>query len=71
MKFVPITSYKNTFMAQAANDTTYIFELARKGSRKLVVSAMPTSLPGGDELVSLQSVPLAIRRAARAHLGVA
>lgn len=65
-----ITKYPNTFMAEHLG-TTYIFELARKGSTKIISSALPTYAPGGDYLIPLKSVPLTIRRAARAHLGVA
>lgn len=64
-----ITKYPNTFMAEHLG-TTFILELARKGCRKIVASAMPTNAPGGDVLIPFNKVPLAIRRAARQHLGV-
>lgn len=67
MKF--ITTYPNTFMAEHAG-TTFILERSRKGSSKLNCSAMPTNAPGGDARIDLTSVPLAIRRAARTHLGI-
>jgi hypothetical protein len=51
-----------------ASRTTFVAELARKGSRKINYSAMPAVGPGGDVLVSPHKVPLEIRRAAKAVL---
>ena len=49
-------------------DTTFILEHARKGSTKLVASAMPAHEPVVDLRIPLRKVPLFIRRAARAQL---
>jgi hypothetical protein len=46
---------------------TYIGELARKDSRKIVYSTMPAD-HGADRLINWRKVPLAIRRQARRHL---
>jgi hypothetical protein len=46
---------------------TFIAETSRKGSRKIVYSAMPAD-KGLDVRVSPRDVPLEIRRAAKAAL---
>ena len=50
------------------DDRTFIFELARKGSRKIVASSFRNAVREADSLLPLRQVPLAIRAAARAHL---
>ena len=49
-----------------ATRTTFIFERARKGSRKLNAYSMPADLPVLDSRIPWRSVPLHIRREARA-----
>jgi hypothetical protein len=62
-----------TYMSEphGPDHTIYIVELARKGCRKLNCSAMPAFRAELDVRVELRAVPLAIRKAARVHLGVA
>lgn len=62
-----------TFISEPQGGTIYILEPARRGSRKLNASAMPaivtadmTAREAADHPVPYRSVPLAIRRAAKA-----
>jgi len=61
------------FISEPCRGFIYILEPARRGSRKLTASAMPaivtrdmTAREAGDRPISYRSVPLAIRRAAKA-----
>ena len=45
-------------------------EEGRKNGKRLIASRMPERGREGDVLVKLATVPLAIRRAARDHLGL-
>ena len=63
------------FIFEPNRGTIYILEPARRGSRKLTASAMPavvtpdmTAREADDHPVPYRSVPLAIRRAAKAFL---
>lgn len=47
---------------------TFVAELARKGCRKIVYSAMSATGRDGDVRVAPREVPLEIRRAAKAAL---
>jgi hypothetical protein len=60
--------YPGTYISAPHNGLIYIAELARRGCRKLNFSAMPELPIAADSRVALRSVPLAIRREARAHL---
>lgn len=55
-----------TFMA-INGESVFIFERARKGSRKLRASVMPVEPIAVDCLIAWGRVPLAVRRLARAH----
>lgn len=55
------------FVAASA-DRTFIFELARKGCRKVVASSYRNAVREADKFLPLRAVPLDIRRAAYAHL---
>jgi hypothetical protein len=57
----------STYIATHKN-ITFILEYARKGSTKLIASAMPAYEPAPDRRIMLRKVPLFIRRAARATL---
>jgi len=48
--------------------TTYILERARKGSAKLIASAMPADRAEPDRRIPLNKVPIRFRREARAQL---
>lgn len=61
-------STPNTYISAPHKGQIYIAELARRGCRKLNFSAMPELPIAADSIVALRSVPLAIRREARAHL---
>jgi hypothetical protein len=61
------------FISKPCRGVIYILEPARRGSRKLNASAMPaivthdmTAREAGDRPISYRSVPLGIRRAAKA-----
>lgn len=60
--------YPGTYISAPHKGLIYIAELARRGCRKVIFSAMPELPTAADSYVPLRSVPLAIRRAARAHL---
>lgn len=57
-----MTSYLATHIRRR---TTYVLELSRKGSRRIIASAMPADRPGPDRIVPLRNVPLEIRQNAR------
>jgi hypothetical protein len=66
-----------TFISAPHKGTIYVLELARRGCRKINASAMPaivtpamTGAEATDRPIAYAKVPLAIRRAAKAHLGV-
>jgi hypothetical protein len=63
-----MTGTVQTYISEPHKGTIYVLELARKGSKKLVASAMPEAQPVGDKLIPLRRVPLFIRKAARAAL---
>lgn len=52
-------------------DDVFILEPLRKGSRKLSASVMPDKECKGDVALPYAKVPLAIRRAAKAHFRLA
>lgn len=63
--------FKTAFISAPHRGFIYILERegARKEGRRLIASRMPERGREGDVLVPLATVPLAIRRAARDHLG--
>jgi hypothetical protein len=69
MGYIPFPP--NWWMAtDLATSTTYIAEIARRGSRKLRFSRMPARERGADETVNPARVPLFLRQAAHAHFGI-
>jgi hypothetical protein len=57
-----------TYISAPHKGTIYVLELARPGSRKLLASAMPEAPTAPDYPIPYRSVPLQIRRAAKAEL---
>ena len=54
-----------TYISAPHKGTIYIIELARKGSSKLVASAMPEHGPTPDFFIPLRRVPLNLRKEAK------
>ena len=63
---------KTAFISTPHKGFIYILERQgeRKNGKRLIASRMPERGREGDVLVKLATVPLAIRRAARDHLGL-
>lgn len=57
-----------TYISTPHKGVIYIIERARKGSSKLIASAMPANQPVGDEVIPIRRVPFTIRRAAKRYL---